>query len=424
MTGNPLHDHIHDQVVPRVAVAKVLCTAPPFLLSTRTLHTPKWFLSTTRTTSKRPQGVVIHIAMGPAGDHERVAIMAKKKKLPTSFPPHTRWAVWDTTVFIEGMGSLRFILVSNEAEVWKAGGGQNLMVVNQVAEEVQKQATPLLKRVVHGWLKERPHLKQYTTNDSMLLCRLKAIKAIHSSTPSVKLASCTAMAKALRRSAELAPVASAIKELKLKRPPLSATSPRNDTCTTGQGHCIRAAAAPREALYRFGQLADFFLGYFENLALSMALPFLALTRLAPCSLPLFLDGAYVAWSLFALAASAFRGVRFPWLDCRLHLSSLRLWRLLSSFLALGLSPAPPPDPLGPPLAGLSRWAFLPSRGSRSVLPAGSGRGQPDAPWCPSLFYGVPPGWCRHRVPEWLSAMVVVGTVGIVLIVRLGHHSKR
>ncbi|EFJ50959.1 hypothetical protein VOLCADRAFT_88112 [Volvox carteri f. nagariensis] len=33
------------------------------------------------------------------------------------------------------------------------------------------------------------------------------------------------MAKALRRSAELAPVASAIKELKLKRPPLSATSP-------------------------------------------------------------------------------------------------------------------------------------------------------------------------------------------------------
>ncbi|EFJ40713.1 hypothetical protein VOLCADRAFT_108041 [Volvox carteri f. nagariensis] len=163
--------------------------------------------------------------MGPAGDHERVAIMAKKKKLPTSFPPHTRWAVWDTTVFIEGMGSLRFILVSNEAEVRKAGGGQNLMVVNQVAEEVQKQATPLLKRVVHGWLKERPHLKQYTTNDSMLLCRLKAIKAIHSSTPSVKLASCTAMAKALRRSAELAPVASAIKELKLKRPPLSATSP-------------------------------------------------------------------------------------------------------------------------------------------------------------------------------------------------------
>ncbi|EFJ41827.1 hypothetical protein VOLCADRAFT_98244 [Volvox carteri f. nagariensis] len=136
-----------------------------------------------------------------------------------------RWAVWDTTVFIEGMGSLRFILVSNEAEVRKAGGGQNLMVVNQVAEEVQKQATPLLKRVVHGWLKERPHLKQYTTNDSMLLCRLKAIKAIHSSTPSVKLASCTAMAKALHRSAELAPVASAIKELKLKRPPLSATSP-------------------------------------------------------------------------------------------------------------------------------------------------------------------------------------------------------
>ncbi|EFJ44810.1 hypothetical protein VOLCADRAFT_106266 [Volvox carteri f. nagariensis] len=40
---------------------------------------------------------------------------------------------------------------------------------------------------------------------------------------------------------------------------------------------------------------------------SMALPFLALTRLAPRSLPLFLDGAYVAWSLFALAASAFMG---------------------------------------------------------------------------------------------------------------------
>ncbi|EFJ49233.1 hypothetical protein VOLCADRAFT_90178 [Volvox carteri f. nagariensis] len=44
---------------------------------------------------------------------------------------------------------------------------------------------------------------------------------------------------------------------------------------------------------------------------SMALPFLALTRLAPRSLPLFLDGAYVAWSLFALAASAFMGAKLP-----------------------------------------------------------------------------------------------------------------
>ncbi|EFJ44358.1 hypothetical protein VOLCADRAFT_95281 [Volvox carteri f. nagariensis] len=92
----------------------------------------------------------------------------------------------------------------------------------------------------------------------------------------------------------------------------------------------------------------------------MTLPFSALTRLAPCRLPLFLGGACEAWSLFALAASAFPGVRFPGLGCQLHLSSLLLWRLLISSLALGLSPAPPPPLPGPPLAGLFRWAFLPS----------------------------------------------------------------